>query len=88
MAKDLFHDVVKSFASPSAISEFHTAVGQYFNYRHALRAQEPDRELYLSVPSQTYDQFFRLRFAQEIVQEQQILIVVYNIKTGGIQWIG
>jgi hypothetical protein len=78
---------VKSFTKPSAISEFHTAVGQYFNYRHALRAQEPDRKLYLAVPSQTYDQFFRLRFVEEIVQEQKILLVIYNIKTGGIQWI-
>ena len=77
----------KSFTKPSAISEFHTAVGQYFNYRHALRAQEPDRKLYLAVPSQTYDQFFRLRFVEEIIQEQKILLVIYNIKTGGIQWI-
>ena len=78
---------IKSFTKPSAISEFHTAVGQYFNYRHALRAQEPDRKLYLAVPSQTYDQFFRLRFVEEIIQEQKILLVIYNIKTGGIQWI-
>ncbi|CAN1210377.1 HicB-like antitoxin of toxin-antitoxin system domain-containing protein [Tumidithrix helvetica PCC 7403] len=78
---------VKSFTKPSAISEFHTAVGQYFNYRHALRTQEPARKLYLAVPSQTYDQFFRLRFVEEIVQEQKILLVIYNIKTGGIQWI-
>ena len=42
---------VKSFTKPSAISEFHTAVGQYLNYRYALRAQEPDRKLYLAVPS-------------------------------------
>lgn len=78
---------VKSFTHPSVISEFHTAVGQYFNYRHALRTQEADRKLYLAVPSQIYDQFFRLRFVEEIVREQQILIVVYNIKTGGMQWI-
>ncbi len=78
---------VKSFTKPSAISEFHTAVGQYFNYRYALRTQEPDRKLYLAVPSQTYDQFFRLRFVEEIVREQKILLVIYNIKTGGIQWI-
>ena len=78
---------IKSFTKPSAISEFHTAVGQYFNYRHAIRAQEPDRKLYLAVPSQTYDQFFRLRFVEEIIQEQKILLVIYNIKTGGIQWI-
>jgi hypothetical protein len=78
---------VKSFTNPSAISEFHTAVGQYFNYRYALSIQEPDRTLYLAVPSQTYDQFFRLKFVEEVIQNQQILIVVYNIKTGGMRWI-
>jgi hypothetical protein len=78
---------IKSFTKPSAISEFHTAVGQYYNYRHAIRIQEPDRILYLAVPSQTYEQFFRLRFVEEVVQEQNILLVVYNTKTGGIQWI-
>ena len=28
---------IKSFVKPSSISEFHTAVGQYLNYRRALR---------------------------------------------------
>ncbi|NEO84259.1 MAG: fatty-acid oxidation protein subunit alpha [Spirulina sp. SIO3F2] len=78
---------VKSFTKPSAISEFHTVVGQYFNYRYALRAQEADRKLYLAVPSHIYDQFFRLKFVEEVIQDQQILIVIYNTKTGGIKWI-
>ncbi len=78
---------VKSFINPSAISEFHTAVGQYYNYRHALRIKEPERTLYLAIPYSAYDQFFRLRFVEEIVQEQQILLVVYKVKTGVIQWI-
>jgi len=78
---------VKSFTKPSAISEFHTAVGQYFNYRYALRIKEPERTLYLAVPFSTYDEFFRLRFIEEIIQEQQILLLVYNVQTGGIQWI-
>ncbi|NJK99655.1 MAG: fatty-acid oxidation protein subunit alpha [Spirulinaceae cyanobacterium RM2_2_10] len=79
---------VKSFLSPSAISEFHTAAGQYFNYRHALGTKEPERKLYLAVPNAVYEQFFRLQFVQEIVQIQAILLVVYEPKTGRIQWIG
>jgi XisH protein len=35
---------VKSFlVGASAISEFHTALGQYINYRGALRIRDPDR---------------------------------------------
>lgn len=79
---------VKSFINPSAISEFHTAVGQYLNYRRALRSQEPSRILYLAVPSQTYEEFFRLRFIEEGVQEYQISLVIYDIEDRRIlQWI-
>jgi hypothetical protein len=67
---------IKSFVRPSAISEFHTAVGQYLNYRRALRAQEPNRVLYLAVPSQTYDEFFRLRFIAEGIEEYQICLII------------
>jgi hypothetical protein len=75
---------IKSFASPSAISEFHTAVGQYLNYRRALRAQEPSRVLFLAVPSQTYNEFFRLRFIQEGVEEYQIHLLVYDVEERSI----
>ncbi len=75
---------IKSFINPSSISEFHTAVGQYLNYRRALRAQEPNRVLYLAVPSQTYDEFFRLRFIQEGVEEYQIYLLIYNVEARSI----
>jgi hypothetical protein len=75
---------IKSFINPSSISEFHTAVGQYLNYRRALRAQEPSRVLYLAVPSQTYDEFFRLRFIQEGIEEYQIYLIVYDIEERSI----
>jgi hypothetical protein len=75
---------IKSFVRPSAISEFHTAVGQYLNYRRALRNQEPNRVLYLAVPSQTYDEFFRLRFIAEGIEEYQIHLLVYDVEERSI----
>lgn len=75
---------IKSFVRPSAISEFHTAVGQYLNYRRALRNQEPNRVLYLAVPSQTYDEFFRLRFVEEGIEEYQIHLLVYDVEERSI----
>ncbi len=79
---------IKSFVNPSNISEFHTAVGQYLNYRRALRFQEPNRILYLAVPSQTYDEFFRLRFIQESIEEYQINLIVYQVSDRSIaKWI-
>ena len=41
---------IKSFVGGSAISQFHTALGQFINYRTALSQEEPERELYLAIP--------------------------------------
>jgi hypothetical protein len=79
---------IKSFVNPSAISEFHTAVGQYLNYRRALRSQEPARILYLAIPNAIYEEFFRLRFIQEGVIEYQLYLVIYDVEERRIlQWI-
>ncbi|MCY7407395.1 MAG: XisH family protein, partial [Alkalinema sp. CAN_BIN05] len=40
---------IKSFISPSNISDFHLAHGQFLDYRYALEEEEPDRFLYLAV---------------------------------------
>ena len=72
---------VKSFLEKSsAISEFHTALGQFINYRGALRRREPERILYLAVPLTTYKTFFQLDFPQEMVQENQVKMIIYDVK--------
>lgn len=69
---------IKSFTRPSVISQFHTALGQFLNYRFALRAKEPERRLYLAVPEETYKAFFTLFFTQSVVEEYQLKLVVFN----------
>ena len=70
---------VKSFLEKSsAISEFHTALGQFINYRAALKKEEEDRVLYLAVPLTTYNTFFRLDFTQLTVKENRIKLLVYE----------
>ena len=34
---------IKSFSAPSLVAEFHTALGQFINYRTALQAQDAER---------------------------------------------
>ena len=36
---------IKSFISPSTISDFHLAHGQFLDYRYALEDEEPERIL-------------------------------------------
>jgi len=71
---------VKSFLSPSTISEFHTALGQFINYRFALSQEQPERILYLAVPLDTYETFFQLPFTQTIVQQYQIRLLIYDVR--------
>lgn len=71
---------IKSFITPSNISEFHTAVGQFLNYRVALEEQQPDRVLYLAVPLGTYQTFFNLPFVETIIERFQLRLLVYEPK--------
>ncbi|MDY6900402.1 MAG: element excision factor XisH family protein [Cyanobacteriota bacterium] len=79
---------IKNFVSASKISEFHTALGQFINYRTALRLEEPERILYLAVPSAIYNDFFNLPFTKIIVAENYVKILVYDIdKEEIVEWI-
>jgi hypothetical protein len=69
---------VKSFIGVSVVSEFHTALGQFLNYRSALRKKEPERILYLAVSFDVYDDFFRSSFIQEVIAEHQLRMLVFD----------
>lgn len=69
---------IKSFLGKSAINEFHTALGQYLNYRAALKELEPNRKLYLAIPLDTFSTFFQLTFIKASVVTHQIALIVYN----------
>jgi hypothetical protein len=68
---------IKSFIGTSAISDFHTALGQFLNYRMMLEVNDPDRQLYLAVPIETYETFFQSRFAQATIARHQLKLIVY-----------
>lgn len=78
---------IKSFISPSNISEFHTALGQFLNYRVALEQQQPERFLYLAVPQGAYKIFFNLPFVETVIERFQLSLLVYDPKNEVIlQW--
>ncbi|NUN65483.1 fatty-acid oxidation protein subunit alpha [Pseudanabaena biceps] len=70
---------IKSFLSPSKISEFYGALGQFITYRLALQKIEPDRILYLAVPDNLYDKFFDTTLVQELVQQNTVYLITYDI---------
>ena len=79
---------IKSFVSSSPISDFHTALGQFLNYRIMLEVKEPDRQLYLAVPLETYSTFFQSRFAKKAIDRHSLCLIVYNpLLEEIVQWI-
>ncbi|MEG4396362.1 XisH family protein [Microcoleus sp. BROC3] len=80
---------VKSFAGGSTISEFHTALGQFLNYRIAIEvSSEPERMLYLAVPTDTYQMFLRFEPAKTVIERYEIRLIIYNPTREAIdQWI-
>ncbi|NJK73050.1 MAG: fatty-acid synthase [Oscillatoriales cyanobacterium RU_3_3] len=79
---------IKSFTSPSLISELEKAVGQYNIYRGFLRRLHPEKEIYLAVPQPIYQVFFSRASIQTIVEDQEIKLIVFNSSSEEIvQWI-
>jgi hypothetical protein len=70
---------VKSFLpGTSAITEFHRALGQFINYRGALRLEMPDRILYLAVSTTAFNTFFQLDFPKMMIDENRINLLIYD----------
>ena len=79
---------IKSFMREPMVSEFHTAAGQFINYRLALSELEPDRVLYLAVPNDAYESFFSKRFAQRAIEYNDIKLIVFTPETEEIiKWL-
>lgn len=80
---------VKSFAGSSNISEFHTALGQFLNYRTALESsEEPERLLYLAVPKDVYQTFLRFEPAITVIKRYEVFLLIYDSEQEVIKkWI-
>lgn len=69
---------VKSFINPSPLTDFHTALGQFLTYRLFLEEEEPDRQIYLAVPEDTYNFFFQKDIIQKSIKINGLKIIVYD----------
>jgi hypothetical protein len=79
---------IKSFAGLSKVYDFHMAVGQFVDYRIALRTREPERILFIGITDEVWDSLFQLPFAQMVIDELKMKIVVVNPdKKEVVQWI-
>lgn len=79
---------IKSFISPSGVSDLEDALGQYLLYRSLLNRKEPTRIIYLAVPITAYANVFRSPIGEVAVQDFALRLVVFDAEQEAVvQWI-
>lgn len=79
---------IKTFGQQSIINAFHEAIGQFINYRIALRLTNPERVLYLAVPDHAYKRFLSKPFGIELIEQEHLKIIVFDpLDKKIVQWI-
>ncbi|MDZ7897732.1 MAG: element excision factor XisH family protein [Arcicella sp.] len=79
---------IKSFLGSSDLDDFEDALGQFLIYWKALKMKDPERILYLAVPSGFYERFFDDAFFVETAKDFDVKMIVYNESKPQIeQWI-
>jgi len=69
---------IKSFTGTSLLVNFHEAIGQYLDYRIVLNERDSERRIYLAIPIDIYNSFFRKRFIQLVCQEYNIKLIIFD----------
>jgi hypothetical protein len=79
---------VKSFVGTSEIQDLETALGQFMLYERVLRQDEPDRTLWLAVPSRVWSGLFREALGELLLADGELRILVIDEKQEMIErWI-
>lgn len=78
---------VKSFIADSQVTELQRSVGQYGIYRELLKIQEPDRELYLAVPIDAFENIFSRQVGKLAINYFQLKLIVFSFEQEELQWI-
>lgn len=69
---------IKVFGTPSPVTELERALGQYSIYRTFLARLSPEREVFLAIAQDIYEDFFRQPAIQDIVEAHQIRLLIFE----------
>ena len=79
---------VKSFIGISDLDDLYKAIGQFTIYRLVLQKVEPDREIFLAIHHEAYQQHFSDEWGELFRQQAHLKLVVFDKQTEEIlQWI-
>ena len=69
---------VSSFVAESPVRDLQEAVGQFVVYRTLLTQAEPERTLFLGVPTRVYDSVLSEPLGQVVAAEVRLRILVFD----------
>ncbi|MCL2933753.1 MAG: XisH family protein [Trichodesmium sp. MAG_R03] len=76
---------VKSFITDSQVMELEKAIGQYGIYEELLKIQEPDRELYLAVPIDAFENIFSRQVGKVAVKKFNLKLIIFSFSELDLQ---
>jgi len=79
---------IKEFRGQSQIADLEQAIGQYSLYRLLLNQVDPEREVYLAIPEETYNDIFSEPIGKLAIAQLSLKLVIVNLAKQEIsQWI-
>ncbi|MFN0035170.1 MAG: XisH family protein [Saprospiraceae bacterium] len=79
---------IKSFSGLSQILDFHSALGQYLFYLPGLEEKDPERELFLGLPSRLLEDFLEEPYIRKVIKRYSIKVLIYDpINEIIVEWI-
>lgn len=79
---------VKTFSGRSEMDDLEKALGQYTLYFDVLAEVQPDRTLYLALPTWIYENVFEEPLGQLLLRNKRLYLIVFEPKQESInQWL-
>jgi hypothetical protein len=79
---------IASFVADSPVRDLQEAVGQFVVYRALLSQAEPERSLFLGVPTRVYDSLLSEPLGQLVAAEVRLRILVFDVQQQKVvRWI-
>lgn len=79
---------IKTFCGDSEMKDLEEAIGQYILYLDVMEVIEPDRELYLAIPQQTFDDIFQDEIGKVLLAKKRMRLLIFDPESEMVQqWI-
>jgi len=63
---------IKSFVGDSEVRDLEEAIGQFFLYQVLLKERDPDRQLFLAMPEESFESLFEDAIGAKLVRELKL----------------